>query len=96
MSRFAVTRTVEKTEVTCLCFDKTIAEPFNRTVTIAGNIKDPKALERKVIKAIEADENIRFIEICEINVISGVYGITEEAFFNNAVELDPKTRKPLK
>lgn len=95
MARFAITRTLTKTEVTCLCFDKPTCEPFNKTVVLAGDIKDEKAIERKAAKLIEADPNHRFIEVAEVNTISGVYGITEEDFLNHAVPLDPATRKAL-
>lgn len=96
MSRFTITRTVEKTEVTCLCFDKTTAEPFNKTIVLADTYKDAKVLERKAAKVIEADPNIKFIEVVDTHIASGVYGITEEDFFNHCIELDPRTRKPLK
>ena len=95
MARFTITRTVEKTEVNCLCFDKTAAEAFNKSIVLPGTYRDEKAMARKAAKVIEADANIRFIEVVDTSIISGVYGITEEDFFAHAVELDPKTRKPL-
>lgn len=95
MTRFGITRTVLKTEVVCLCFDKTSAEAFNKKVTLSGTFKDDKAISRKAAKLIEQDPNIRFIEAVDTNVVTGVYGISEEDFFAHAVELDPASRKPL-
>ena len=95
MARFSITRTVERTEITALCFDKISAEAFNKTITIPEPIRDLKKLERKAAKVIEQDANIRFIEVVDSNITSGVYGISEEDFFAHAVPLDPKTRKAL-
>ena len=95
MARFAITRTVERTEVVALCFDKTTAESFNEKIVIREPIHDLKKLERKAAKVIEQNPNIRFIEVVDSNITSGVYGISEEDFFAHAVPLDPKTRKAL-
>lgn len=95
MARFAVTRTLTNTEVNCFCFDKQNAEPFNKTIYLAGTFKDENLLAKKAAKIIEQDPNVKFIEIAESYVHSGLYGCTEEQFLSVAVPLDPETRKPI-
>ena len=94
MSRkFAVTRTVEKTEAIALIFDKIHAEPFNDVVTIGHKLTDDRAVERAVRKVVEANPNLKLIEVVSYGTVSQLLGITEEDFMAHAVPLDPKTRK---
>lgn len=92
--KYPFTRTIQKQTVTALVFDKTTAEPSNTTVTLAAPIADPAKLERTVAKMVETD-NIKLIEVVDSFTEEKLYGITAEAFMANAVELDPKTRKPV-
>lgn len=92
--KYPFTRTISKQNVAALIFDKTTAEPSNVYVTIAPPISDPKALDRAVQKKVETD-NIKFIEISDVSIDEKVYGITLDDFMSIAVELDPKTRKPI-
>jgi hypothetical protein len=93
--KYAVTRTVEKTVATALIFDKTTAEPSNVTVTLGHKFNDAAAIERAVRKIVEADSNIKLIEVVGSTTSTQLLGITEEDFLAHAVNLDPKTRKPL-
>ena len=93
--KYAVTRTVEKTVATALIFDKTTAEPSNVTVTLGHKLNDAAAIERAVRKIVEADSNIKLIEVVDSTTSTQLLGITEEDFLAHAVNLDPKTRKPL-
>ena len=93
--KYAVTRTVEKTVATALIFDKTTAEPSNVTVTLGHKLNDAAAIERAVRKIVEADANIKLIEVVDSTTSTQLLGITEEDFLAHAVNLDPKTRKPL-
>ena len=96
MSRkFAVTRTIEKTEAIALVFDKTTAEPLNDKVIIGHKLTDDRAVERAVRKVVEADPNMKLIEVIDYKTVSQLLGITEEDFMAHAVELDPKNRKPI-
>lgn len=95
MARYSITRTIEKTCVTCLCFDKTTAEPYNTTVVLGRRVNDSNAIEKAVRKIVEADSNVKLIDICEVNYDTVLYGISEQDFLAHAVALDPKTRKPL-
>ena len=92
--QYPFTRTVTKQYVTALVFDKTTAEASNITVTIAPPINDNKNLEKAVSKKVETD-NIKFIEIVDVDFDAKLYGITLDDFINCAVELDPTTRNPI-
>ena len=93
--KYPFTRTIQKQTVTALVFDKVDAEPFNKTYTLAEPILDPTKLERKIAKMVETDPNLKLIEVVDSTIDEKCYGLTAEAFMANAVELDPKTRKPV-
>lgn len=92
--QYPFTRTIQRMTVTALVFDKVTAEPHNEVVQIPETILDPKKLEKRVAKMLENDTT-KLIEIVDIVIEEKLYGLTAEAFMANAVELDPKTRKPL-
>ena len=92
--KYAFTRTITTQIVTALVFDKETAEPMNTIITLADPIAEPAKLEKAVAKIVNKG-NIKFIEVVDSFVEEKLYGITAEDFLANAVELDPKTRKPL-
>lgn len=92
--QYPFTRTLSTQTVTAFVFDKETAEPMNTTITLPAPIDDPRKLEKAVRKAVETD-TIKFIEIVDATINEKLYGLTAEAFMANAVELDPKTRKPI-
>ena len=95
MARYAITRTVEKTSVVALVFDKTTAEAGNVAVTLGRKFTDDRAIERATRKVVEADPNVKFIEVVDVKTQSVCLGISEEDFLAHAITLDPKTRKPI-
>ena len=95
MARYAITRTVEKTVVIALVFDKTTAEASDVAVTLGRKFNDTRAIERATRKAVESDPDMKFIEIVDVQTESVVLGISEQDFLAHAVTLDPKTRKPI-
>ena len=94
MKKYPFTRTVSKQNVVCLVFDKETAEATNTTVAISPVITDAKKLEKAVAAKLD-NEKTKFIEIVDVTIDEKVYGLTLDAFMYNAVELDPKTRKPI-
>lgn len=94
MKKYPFTRTIAAQHVTVLAFDKVNAEAFNMPVTISPVIPDPAKLEKAVAAKVDNDTT-KLIEIVNTETTEKVYGLTLEAFMANAVELDPKTRKPL-
>lgn len=94
MKKYPFTRTISAQRVTILAFDKDRAEAYNDVVIISPPISDTGKLEKAVAVKVDNDVN-KFIEIVDVTIDEKVYGLTLEAFMNNAVELDAKTRKPL-
>lgn len=94
MKKYPFTRTISKQNVVCLVFDKETAEASNATVVISPVITDTKKLEKAVVAKLD-NEKTKFIKIVDITLDEKVYGLTLESFMAAAVELDPKTRKPL-
>lgn len=94
MKKYPFTRTISKQNVVALVFDKETAEATNTIVTISPVVTDTKKLEKAVAEKVNND-NAVFIEIVDVTVDEKVYGLTLDAFMANAVELDPKTRKPI-
>lgn len=94
MKKYPFTRTISKQNVVALVFDKETAEATNTSVIISPVITDTKKLEKAVAEKLNKDNTV-FIEIVDVTVDEKVYGLTLDAFMANAVELDPKTRKPV-
>ena len=94
MKKYPFTRTISKQNVVCLVFDKVTAEATNTTVVISPVITDAKKLEKAVAENLD-NSTTKFIEIVDVTIDEKVYGLTLDAFMSNAVELDPKTRKPI-
>ena len=92
--QYPFTRTIATQTVTALVFDKEIAEASNITITLPKPIAEPAKLEKAVSKILNKG-SIKFIEIVYTFTEEKLYGITAEDFLAKAVELDPKTRKPL-
>ena len=57
----------------------------------------PKVDEKKIQKELEKvlPENLKFVSTIEAKEVEKLYGLDEAIFMDNAVELDPKTRKPI-
>lgn len=94
MKKYPFTRTISAQRVTILAFDKERAEAYNDVLIISPPISDTAKLEKAVAAKVDND-CLKFIEILDVAIDEKVYGLTLEAFMSNAVELDPKTRKPL-
>ena len=94
MKKYPFTRTISAQRVTILAFDKDRAEAYNDVVIISPPISDTGKLEKAVASKVDNDCN-KFIEILDVTIDEKVYGLTLEAFMSNAVELNPKTRKPI-
>lgn len=94
MKKYPITRTISKQNVVCLVFDKEAAEATNTTVAISPVITDAKKLEKAVAAKLD-NEKTKFIEIVDVAIDEKMYGLTLESFMSAAVELNPKTRKPI-
>lgn len=108
--RAIVTRTVSGTQVSVLGINTETAEPENRTYVLSGLYKvvdekdekgnavkthfDEKKALKDVQKAYDTDE-FKNVKIVDHQQVDKLYGMWEEDFIANAMELDPTTRKPL-
>ena len=57
----------------------------------------PKVEEKKIAKELAKvlPENLKFVAVESANEKEILYGLDETVFMAHAVELDPKTRKPI-
>ena len=89
-----ITRTITDTVVVALCMNTETCE-VSRETYHCGNVgTDEKTLE-KGLKEIFDTDNFKIVKIEEIKEDTRLYGMSETDFMENAVELDPETRKPL-
>lgn len=88
-----VTRTITTTKANVLCMDIQTAEPFNKVVTLPRTYKDDKTLMKKVQEVVETD-TVKAVHIVDKEEVETLYGMTEQEFIQNAVILDPETRRP--
>ena len=91
--KYAFTRTLIVNRITAMACDTESAEVFNFYFNISGSIPTEKHLKK--IAQEYAPENSVVVSIVNIATDRKVLGITEDAFISNAVELDPRTRRPL-
>lgn len=89
-----VTRTIVTTKVNVLCLDLEQCEPFNTTITLPRTYKDDKALMKKV-SALFDNEKRKAVHVVDKQEVETLYGMYEQDFIANAVELDAETRKAL-
>lgn len=108
--RAIVTRTVSGTQVSVLGINTETAEPENRTYVLSGLYKvvdeksdkgevlkfhyDEKKMLKDVQKAYDTDE-FKNVKVVDHQQVDKLYGMWEEDFIANAMELDLTTRKPL-
>lgn len=86
-----VTRTIVTTRVNVLCLDIQSAEPFNKEVTLPRTYKDEKKLMKAVESVVNSD-TVKAVHVVDQETVEKVYGMTEQNFIDNAIELDPTTR----
>lgn len=86
-----VTRTIVTTRVNVLCLDIQTAEPFNKEVSLPRTYKDEKKLMKAVESVVNSD-TVKAVHVVDQETVEKVYGMTEQNFIDNAIELDPTTR----
>ena len=89
-----VTRTIITTKVNVLCMDLVKVEPLNKVITLPRTFKDDKKLMKAVAEIIDNDKE-KAVQVVGKDEIETLYGMTEQDFINNAVELNPETRKAM-
>lgn len=89
-----VTRAIIGTEVTALCFFGAENTCKEVTTLLAGVYKNEDKLAKK-LKSVLDDSEKTFVKVVTSTEKSTLYGMTEDDFINNAVVLDPETRRRL-
>ena len=87
-----VTRTKEGIKVTAKVAN-TQTEKFETIEVLIGKV-DAKKIEKETRKALEGTD-YALLSIVKNEPCNKLYGLDEAEFLRLAVELDPKTRKPL-
>ena len=95
--RGLVTRAVVGTEATVKVID--LATDAISTVQVVIDkrfAEDEKAKVRKaVVKQFADREDVAVVTVVDFKQVNKLYGVKQEIFMANAIELDPETRKPL-
>ena len=94
MRKPMVTRTIKTTKVNVMCLDIVTAEPENVVVTLPRTFKDDVKL-LKAVKEVVESAVLKAVHIVDKEEVNTLYGMTEQSFIDNAIELDPETRKAL-
>lgn len=93
MRKAMITRTVESTVFDVFCVDASTQTTETKTFKLAGRVKDADKALRK-LRAEHETENVKLVYIVDSRLEQRLYGMTEEDFVANAVELD-ENRKPI-
>ena len=80
-----VTRTIARTEVEVLCANKQTEQTEKVTLSVTGVYKDDRALIKAIVKALP--DTYAFIVIKSVTVSEKLYGMSEDDFIRNAVEI---------
>lgn len=86
-------RLIKTTKVVCMVVNTETAEVSNKVFIISQLPKSDEKLLSNIRKEYETDSQ-KIVSIVSKERIETLMGITYEQFFDNAVELNPKTHKP--
>ena len=88
-----VTRTIKGTTGTVMVVNTENGGTFERAFSFARTFKS----DAQLLKAIQTSdaENEKSVFVKASEIVEKLYGIDEDSFMQNAVELDPITRKPM-
>lgn len=95
--RGLVTRAVVGTEATIKVVDLATDAISTEVVVIDKKFEaDEKAKVRKAVDKLFADrEDVAVVTVVSFKQVNKLFGVKQEIFMANAIELDPETRKPL-
>lgn len=91
--RFPITRSDTYHTITAMACDPESAEVFNFDFKLSGTLPNEKNLKK--IAQAHAPNDAVVVSIANIETSQKCFGVTMEYFLAGAVELDPKTRKPI-
>lgn len=90
-----VTRSVKGTRVTLMALDIETAEPLNITYVVTKHYKNDEVLLKR-LKEVHDTDTVKLVAIVAKESVNTLYGMPEDDFMANAIELDPQTRQPYK
>lgn len=94
MRKRMITRAMKVTQATTLMVNIETQATETLTISMPSTYKDDNALMKAITKAYEGG-SLKPVHVMASTVIEKLYGMSEKDFLDNAVELDPKTRKVL-
>lgn len=89
-----VTRELIGTEAEVFTVNVVTEEGKAETVTVKGRYKT----EQNLLKAIQKQydtADVKYMKIIKMTPVRKLFGMPVKQFYENAVELNPETRKPL-
>ena len=89
-----ITRTILGTKASVITVDTINMTASTKEFTIGGEWSDNNKLLKALKKMYETDTLV-LSSVVKAEKIEKLYGMTEELFMANAVELDAETRKPI-
>lgn len=89
-----VTRELKGVQAKVLKLDLEAEHVTEDTLTLKGKYKTAENLLKALQKAYDTDK-VKIMKVIEFSQVYKVYGMPEEQFYSNAVEIDPETRKPI-
>ena len=90
-----ITRTILGTKASVITVDTISMTASTKEFTIGGEWTDNNKLLKALKKTYETDTLV-LSAVVKAEKTEKLYGMTEELFMANAVELDTETRKPIK
>lgn len=93
MRKPMVTRSFTVTVATAICLDVTKTKPETISVVLPRKYTDKKKALKLVKEQCETD-TYKVVDISNLEYETKLYGMAEQDFLDNAIELDPESRKP--
>lgn len=90
-----VTRSFTSMTVNAFCIKLSEKECFNKDVRLPRVYNDNNKLFKVVKEIVEADTDVKLVQIVGSKTEEKLIGMTEEDFLMYGVELDKETRKPV-
>lgn len=89
-----VTRSMKVTKAQALMVNLETQETTTQIISMPNVYKDDKALMKALTKSYEGS-TLKPVHVLSSSIEEKLYGMSEKSFLENAVELDPETRKPI-
>lgn len=87
-----VTRTIKLNIFNCLCMNTVLCEPFNKEISTGRSFKSEKKRDEFLREQIDT-ETEKFVSVVDATVNDVLYGMPEDEFIKNAVELPARPVK---